>query len=217
MSLLNRRPISIGREQREFRDDRVFVVATDDTFAPKQYFKHLALRRVRVVVLSTPAERGESAPTHVVERLKAAYDIYAAKKQIQKGDEFWIFLDRDHHFKGTHTAQTLEALRVGKTAGFEVAISNPCFELWLLLHHEEVSPDADLDNCASVESSLRARLGSYNKTNILPGQFPLDLVETAIRRARALEKSPDSPNSLLPLPIGTRVYRLLEKILSPAL
>jgi hypothetical protein len=133
------------------------------------------------------------------------------------GDTAAIFLDRDHHFKGAHTPQTLEALRVGRTAGFEVAISNPCFELWLLLHHEEVSPDADLDNCASVESSLRARLGSYNKTNILPGQFPLDLVETAIRRARALEKSPDSSTALLPLPIGTRVYRLLEKILSPAL
>ena len=59
MSLLNRRPISIGREQREFRDDRVFVVATDDTFAPEQYFKHLALRRVRVLVL--PADRDGAA------------------------------------------------------------------------------------------------------------------------------------------------------------
>jgi hypothetical protein len=215
MSLLNRHPVSIGREIREFRDDRVFVVATDDTYAPEQYFKHLALRRVRVLVL--PTERGESSPAHVVARLKAAYEVYANAHEVRERDEFWIFLDRDHHFKGTHTPQTLEALRVGKTAGFEVAISNPCFELWLLLHHEEVLPDAELDNCAAVESSLRARLGSYNKTNILPGQFPLDLVETAIRRARALEKSPDSPTALLPLPIGTRVYRLLEKILSPAL
>jgi hypothetical protein len=215
MSLLNRRPVSIGREIREFRDDRVFVVATDDTYAPEQYFKHLALRRVRVVVL--PTERGESSPAHVVARLKAAYEVYANAQEIRERDEFWIFLDRDHHFKGTHTPQTLEALRAGKTAGFEVAISNPCFELWLLLHHEEVSLDAELDNCAAVESSLRARLGSYNKTNILPGQFPLDLVEIAIRRAQALEKSPYSPTALLPLPIGTRVYRLLEKILSPAL
>ena len=62
MSLLNRRPVSIGREIREFRDDRVFVVATDDTYAPEQYFKHLELRRVRVLVL--PTERGESSPAH---------------------------------------------------------------------------------------------------------------------------------------------------------
>jgi len=217
MSLLNRRPISIGREKREFRDDRVFVVATDDTYAPEQYFKHLALRRVRVVVLPTPPERGESSPAHVVSRLKAAYEVYATSHEIQERDEFWVFLDRDHHFQGTHTPQTLDALRVGRTAGFEVAISNPCFELWLLLHHEEVSPDAELGNCAAVESALRARLGSYNKTNIPPGQFPMHLVATAIRRARSLEKSPDSPAELLPRPIGTRVYRLLEKILPPAL
>jgi hypothetical protein len=67
MSLLNRKPLSIGRAQRSLRDDRVFVVATDDTYAPQQYFEHLALARVKVIVLPTPKDSGLSSPSHVVE------------------------------------------------------------------------------------------------------------------------------------------------------
>jgi hypothetical protein len=210
MSLLNRRPISIGREQREFKDDRFFMVATDDTHAPKQYFQNLAFRRVKIFVLPTSAELGDSAPAQVVERLKTAFLFCKERKEVREGDEFWVLLDRDHHFQASHTPGTREALRAARQAGFEVAISNPCFELWLLLHHQEPAPDSDFKDCKAVEAALRNRLGSYNKTNLLPSQFPIDLIPDAIHRAKALEKSPDE---ILPRPIGTRVYRLLEKIL----
>ena len=48
MSLLARKPVRIGRAQREARDDRVFLVATEDTHAPAQYFAELAFPRVKV-------------------------------------------------------------------------------------------------------------------------------------------------------------------------
>ena len=36
MPLIARNPRPIERDKKEFRDDRLFIVACDDTFAPKQ-------------------------------------------------------------------------------------------------------------------------------------------------------------------------------------
>jgi hypothetical protein len=216
MSLLSRKPLAIGRSQRTLRDDRVFVVATDDTYAPLQYFEQLPLPRVKVIVLPTPVNSGLSAPEHVVERLKNAFRSVSQKNQVQIGDEFWVLLDTDHHVRDTNLRGTLEALRTGRQVGFEIAISNPCFELWLLLHHADVAPGTIFSKCIEVEQVVRDTLGQYNKTSIKAGQFPLARVPDAIRRARALETSPEDPVGPWPQQAGTRVYRLLERILNPS-
>jgi hypothetical protein len=216
MSLLNRAPLSIGRAKRTLRDDRVFVVATDDTYAPEQYFAYLPLARVKVVVLPTPENSGLSSPGHVVERLKTAFDGVKQRKQIQAGDEFWVLLDTDHYVKDTHLPGTLEALRKAGQAGFEIALSNPSFELWLLLHHTDVTMGTVFTGATAVVAELRKALGEYNKTSIKAGHFPLSKIPHAIKRARALETSPDAPAGPWPEKAGTRVYRLLERVM-PAL
>ena len=213
MSLLRRTPISIGRAERERRDDRFFVVAAEDTYAPSQYFDGLDFHRVKVVVLRTPPGSGLSSPEQVVDRLKEAFQEAKKNRECQEDDEFWVLFDTDHHVRDTHLRGTTEALAQARQVGFEVAISNPCFELWLLLHHEEVTAGERLSNCAEVEARLRAVLGSYDKTSIKRGAFPIGTVPAAIRRARALETHPDAPEGRWPESTGTRVYRLLESIL----
>jgi hypothetical protein len=58
VSLIERKPLSIGRAERTRRDDRFFVVAAEDTYAPDQYFKGLEFPRVKVVLLPTPKDSG---------------------------------------------------------------------------------------------------------------------------------------------------------------
>lgn len=212
MSLLNRKPLSIGRAQRTLRDDRVFVVATDDTYAPSQYFENLPLPRVKVVVLPTPVDSGHSSPGHVVTRLKDAFLNLRQRKQVQADDEFWVFLDTDHHFRDQHLPATLEAFRTAEQVGFAIAVSNPCFELWLLLHHAAVAPGTVFDECEAVVKRLKEVLGQYNKTSVKAGQFPLARVPDAIRRARALDTAPNAP---WPKQAGTHVYHLMERALPP--
>lgn len=218
MSLVNRKPASIGRAQRTLRDDRCFVVASEDTDAPEQYFASLSFHRVKVVVLPTPRNSGLSAPAHVVERLKSAFTQFKKKDEIQMGDEFWVFLDTDHHIKGTHLPGTLSALRTASQSGFEIAFSNPCFELWLLLHHADVVAGTVFANADEVSALLRQTLGSFNKTALQSGHFQPSRIPEAIRRARALETKPDAPDDIWPSQTGTRVYRLLERVIqsSPA-
>lgn len=216
MSLLNRQPVRVGRAQRKERDDRLFLVATEDSDAPKQYFEHLRFPRVQVVVIPTPKEDCRSAPRDVVDRLKDAFKKARSEKEVLEDDEFWVLLDTDHRTQGTHVRGTMEAIRDARAVRFEVAFSRPCFELWLLLHHADVLPEEKVEGSApgaeELESRLRGILGGYNKTKIKAEHFPVNLVPEAIRRARALEQNPDSPAGLWPEVLGTRVYRLMERI-----
>ena len=213
MSLISGKRISIGRAEREFRDDRFFVVAAEDTYAPDQYFDGLSIPRVKVLVIPTPGGSGHSAPIHVVERLKEAKRLLKEKGEIQADDEFWVLVDTDHHFEDSHIAGTIRALKEASHAGFFHAVSNPCFELWLLLHHEELPAGTAFANPQQVEDRLRQVLGSYNKRSIQSERFTLDGARLAIARARVLESNPDNPSDDWPAANGSRVYRLMERVL----
>jgi len=210
VSLLARKPSVLGRSQRAQRDDRMFVVATEDRYAPAQYFK--AIQESRVVITVLPSEDDRSAPQNVVDRLKAAHQAGVEAGDILPGDQFWVLLDTDHWVRGQHVAGLLEALRQARQLGFQIAMTNPCFELWLLLHHQEVAPRTVFGACAEAEARLRAVLGGYNKCKLKTAQFPKESIANAVRRARALESNPDSPAGPWPETAGSRIYQLIEAV-----
>lgn len=88
--------------------------------------------------------------------------------------------------------------------GFRLAISNPCFELWLLLHVADAPAVAG--RCDGVEAELRRKLGGYSKTNI-PTARLMPGVDEAITRARTLDTAGRWPQRT-----GTGVFRLVEAI-----
>ena len=91
-----------------------------------------------------------------------------------------------------------------------VAVSNPCFEAWLLLHHT----DATLpDTAAACEVELRTLLGGYNKTQLRPEMFTFEAVSDACGRARSLDLT---PQDRWPQQPGSHVYRLVEPLLRSA-
>ena len=159
----------LGRAARHERDDRIFVIATEDTYAPKQYFEALSLPRVRVLVLETQEQ--DSAPSQVVDRLIEAHRNAQRHEKVQEGDEFWILIDSDHHFQPNHCAGTVRSLDAARQSGFGIAVSNPCFEVWLLLHLVPLSSADTFSSPAAVETRLRAQLGGYNKTRLPVANF----------------------------------------------
>jgi hypothetical protein len=132
-----------------------------------------------------------------------------------EGDERWILLDTDHVTQGTHLPGFLGALQTAGTQGVNVALSKPCFELWLLLHHELETAVRTLGNAREVEEALRTRLGEYNKTNLKEEHYPRSSVAAAIERAERLDLSVEGGN--IPNSNTTRVYQLWKAILSKAL
>jgi hypothetical protein len=208
MSLFDRKPRPIptrDKDPESLRDDRLFIVACDDTYAPKQYFAFFRLTRVKIHVV--PTLDGTSAAEHVLERLLSF--------EYGEGDERWILLDTDHVTQGTHLRGFLRALQTAATQGVNVALSKPSFELWLLLHHEVETAVSTLGNARDVEEALRARLGEYNKTNLKEEHYPRSSVAAAIERAERLDLSVGGGG--IPNANTTRVYQLWKAIVSKAL
>jgi hypothetical protein len=208
MSLLNLKPRPIPNRDKDpnaLRDDRLFIVACDDTYAPDQYFGFFQFTRIKIHVV--PTQNGTSAAQSVLDRL--------LEFEHDEDDERWMLLDTDHVIQGTHLVGFLTALRNAASQGVRVALSRPCFEMWLLLHHEEETAVSTLPNADAVESALRAKLGEYNKTNLKEEHYPRSSVAQAFDRAQRLDLSVGGGD--IPAGNATRIYQLWKAIASKAL
>lgn len=134
------------------RDARIFVIAVEGEKTEAQYFSLFESTRIHVEVLPTGPE-GRSAPKHVLERLVKFEEQF----DLDKEDEKWLVVDVDRQ-----RGQFLEEVtQVAQESGYGLAVSNPCFELWLLLHFQDVDL-ADTD-CGAVIERLRPHVGGYRK------------------------------------------------------
>jgi hypothetical protein len=115
-------------------------------------------------------------------------------------DEVWCVFDIDEH-PGVNDARQLARAR-----GIKLAVSNPCFELWILLHFRESPGPRHRHN---VMELVAEKLPGYDKhlrfDDLASG------VEDADRRARALQTQADEEGEPHRNPT-TGVYRLTESI-----
>jgi hypothetical protein len=140
VSLIPRKPRPLVRDSASLRDDRLFIVACDDTHAPMQYFDFFRFPRVKVAVI--PSEPGSHDAQRVLDRLLTY--------EYELGDERWLLLDTDHYTQGTHLKSFLPVIQLAKQKGIRIALSKPCFELWLLLHHLEGPLIPQVSECEGV-------------------------------------------------------------------
>jgi RloB-like protein len=165
----------------------------------------LVFPRVKVYVV--PTEDGSSAGQHVLTRLE---DF-----EHEEDDERWLLLDTDHYVESNHVGNFVEVIKQAHKKGISIALSNPCFELWLLLHHEEEKFAEDLKDCADTVAALRAKLGGYNKTRLRSEHYSLPSVVAACQRAERLDASVAGGG--IPDGTTTRVYQLVKAIVASAL
>ena len=76
------------------------------------------------------------------------------RNSFEKNDEVWAVFDRDEHPKFD------EAVRLCESNGVGVARSNPCFELWLILHERDYSRP---DDCHAMQRELEKLRPEYDK------------------------------------------------------
>jgi hypothetical protein len=179
MSLLQRKARPLKRDDGGFRDDRLFIVACDDTYAPKQYFDFFKIARIQVHIV--PTKDGSSAARHVLNRLR--------EFEHEDDDELWMLLDTDHFTQAGHLPGFITAIGDARQRGIHIAISKPCFELWLLLHHVAETAVTTLGNGEETEKMLRSVLGHYNKKLLRPEHYSEAKVRDAIQRAMRLDSS----------------------------
>lgn len=133
------------------------------------------------VEIEIPRDQGD--PQRVVEIAKEHRDkaVVAAKQEgdtFLLFDEVWCVFDRDEH------PRFEQACEMARANGFDLAVSNPCFELWLLLHFTDKT--GVLDHVA-MQQRLKKELPGYDKTRLSFDAFRLG-VSAAVDRARRLDK-----------------------------
>ena len=208
MGRFNRTVLPTAPREGALRDDRLILVVSEDTNAPAQYFELVRANRVRVEV--APAGDGQSSPQAVLEGAR----ILKKQKPYSDYDEIWLLLDTDHWFAPNHRENTMRTISEARAEEFRVALSNPCFELWLLLHHEDIAPEQTFGDCKSVEKRLKEVLQGYNKTNVKTRPFTVENALAAISRGKQL--TPDTSAFPIHNP-GTQVWQLVEAALADEL
>ena len=192
------------REEKPYRDARLFVIATEDTHAPNEYFR--LFRNLRIKVLVLPTAGGRSAPQHVLERLS----VFVEEFDLGEGDECWLMFDTDHWIEPNHLPNFNQVCADAGKKGFQLAHSNPCFEVWLLLHLRDLDPSEQFNRYEDVVVHLKDILGGYSGRNIDYERFTLETAADAARRAEELDQS---STERWPQKTGSHVYRVVKKLL----
>jgi hypothetical protein len=194
-----RRQRPLIRDSDTVRDASLIVIASEDTYAVERYFERFRPRRVQFRYL--PADEGRSSPKAIVDRL----DAYSAEFEIGEDDELWYCGDIDHWADGNHLANLNRVLSHCHSQGYDVALSNPCFELWLLLHFDG-TPITPVD-CKSVAERLRGAAGGYSKQNGCVAEITVKHVQQAIARAQDGDTALGLPNNP-----ATQIYRIVKSM-----
>ena len=213
---------SLMRERREaFRDARLIVIASEGKDTERIYFKALAKEytnpRVHVHILErSEDEQNNSSPEHVLKQL----NDYKGHYELESDDELWLVVDRD---RWTEAMLSRVATKCAQDNFMHVALSNPCIELWLLLHLVDAtlltSEEAQLwmENRRKSKNAdpylkvrLRQEMGSYHESSY-DAKMLIEHVDVAIARAEALDKN---PADRWPQTLGTRVYLLAESVMN---
>lgn len=178
---------------------RIFVLATEGAQTEPQYF---ALFHNKSTVIQVKCLKGKtkSSPNQVLKRMKK----HLQETQLHSEDQAWLVVDKDQWTD----EQLQELLNWSQSSQkYGLAVSNPKFELWLLLHFEEGNGIANSAECSK-------RLGKC-LPNFAKGDVDVRKLEDNIGKAIDNAKRKDVPPCRdWPRHTGTTAYRLVEQILS---
>ncbi|WBC04329.1 RloB family protein [Micromonospora sp. WMMA1976] len=166
------------REQR-----RTVLVVTNGESTERAYLDGLRRERWLAHRLVVAVEKGSP-----VDAVRGA----ARRRDDNDFDEAYVVCDVDHYAPA-------ESEREARRHEVTLLWSNPCFEVWLILHRDACT--RHLDNAEKAKELLRRYVRNWDKTRLDFDDFR-DGLDSAIERARTLSEPPDANPS-------TAVWRLV--------
>jgi hypothetical protein len=198
-----RRPSCFQRRHRTREVKKKYIVATEGECTERIYFEAFRDQNYRknifIQILAT--KDGNSSPEQVLARLQK----FAREQAFDPNrDECWLVVDYDSWGDAKLDAVYAEC----EEYGYKLAVTNPCFELWLNFHQKNPKSPK---RCSDCIAELQKLLGDYEKHNFDVGKL-LPSIQHAIKTASHLDAEPTEP---YPKQTGSRVYLLVEKLIAP--
>lgn len=193
------KPRQFTRRTGTRRYRKLFLVAAEGRETERIYFEMLDLRTPAIVKVKPIRSTSASSPDKVLARMKKQL----RKESLREGDEAWLVVDKDQwsdaQLKNLHEWSQ-------KDERYNLAVSNPKFEYWLLLHFENGTRIATSRQCSE---RLNRRWPDYAKS-FASRKITAEMIDDAIRRAEERDRPPRGD---WPRLTGTTVYRLVQRIL----
>ncbi|MCY4073648.1 MAG: RloB family protein [Chloroflexi bacterium] len=210
--------IEVARKTRKAKakpERIVHYVAMEGSVTERKYFDALIREyNLRNVILLRKAKT-RSSPSDVIKRLERQIGKKTNDHGEKLEEHYWAVFDTDRRSISTlrNAAERASKKKIG------IAASNPCFELWLLLHFGSLADMKGLEGsaaaggCKNVTDYLRRRFDrSYEKSSFDPSKY-VDRIAEAIKNADA---SDTQGKDAWMDSVGSRVYKLVERVLESA-
>ena len=128
---------STARKPKGLNQRKVILVLTEGTVTERQYLKYMQKVAPGSCRARLKLGSAESDPIKFVNKAvrQLAYD--KRRKDGRTFDEIWCVFDYDAHFE--QPCNLLMLLNHASSRDINVAVSNPSFELWLVLHCQAVT------------------------------------------------------------------------------
>jgi RloB-like protein len=206
--MAKRIPPSLRRRHPRLRPRLRLLILCEGRVTEPMYFRDFRIdTRNQLIEIEVVPACGvpKTLVEYAVERKKDAERRAKSERDIfLRYDEVWCVFDVDEH------PNLPEAKQQARDNGLQVAVSNPCFELWLLLHFQDQFAEHDRHH---IQGLCANHIPGYEKE--VPYRLIKDRYPDAVRRAVALDamqRRRDAPGGNP----STGVYHLTESILRAA-
>ncbi|MEM7656126.1 MAG: RloB family protein [Bacteroidota bacterium] len=182
-----------------FRDASLYVIVAEGK-REDEYFRFFQGKTSRLRIKIVPREEGSSSPKQFLGRLQDFQQELGWSSKER--DQTWFVLDVDRWPR-----IAIEELRQTcvQFSNWHIAISNPCFEVWLLFHlHKELEPVANISS-KEVKGLLHQSVEGGYKVE----EFAIDIKEACSNAEYADRKSKHYYPGLM----ITKVYKLGQAII----
>lgn len=176
---------NIKRKQNTRNEREALIIACEDKVSAPLYFNAIFddLKRNHAIATSSlvVAEHNHTDPCGVLQDLLN----HSGYKDF---DHQWIVIDRDEERTngGGHELENFnKAITKADSKSIKIAYSNPCFEIWYLLHFVYRNTAIDRDEL----NDILERDYQYAKNKLFTIVIDPKLQETAIRNSKHLIKS----------------------------
>jgi hypothetical protein len=190
-----------------YRDPKPIVLVVTEGEVTEPEYLHGFVKACHNPRVHIEVNKGAGVPKTIVQAAKEKK--IAAEKQARSErddnlayDEVWCVFDIDEH------PDIGNAKEMARANGIELAISNPCIELWLWLHFAE---QPGCKHRHELREMMKQHISNYDK-HVNYADYTAGY-EGAVRRAQALDKLAESINSSGMNPTSG-MWRLTESIRS---
>lgn len=141
-----------GRKRKNQEQNPRFLIVSEGEVTEQQYLN--AVKRSRRI-LSADFKFVPPGPTSPVEIVTKARDLRDKAAREDPFDFVWCVFDVEAKVDQRARPRLAEAIEMARLNRISIAVSNPCIELWILLHSENwqawIASQACQHRCAELE------------------------------------------------------------------